>query len=104
MKELQQLFHLREHEDVIIKMCQDDNIDILLLQHHQILAGIIKGVFKSAKFYLRRILGNASLAIEELMTISKQVETSGFNVITPAHFFEWTTVNIDRRAENRKRN
>lgn len=75
LHQLHELFSSQCHKEDIRKLCQADTITWHFAPPYSPhFGGIYEAAVKSAKYHLRRVMGNASLTFEELNTLVKQAE------------------------------
>jgi len=75
LKELHQLLHSRTHQEKVDRMLKEDNIEWHFIQPHAPhFGGIWESAVKSAKYHLKRIVGDAALNFEEMYTALALIE------------------------------
>jgi len=73
---LHQLLHSQTHQEKIDRMLKEDNIEWHFIPlHAPHFGGIWESAVKSAKYHLKRIVGDAALNFEEMYTTLALIET-----------------------------
>ncbi|XP_020913427.1 uncharacterized protein LOC110251106 [Exaiptasia diaphana] len=107
-KELRRLIASEEHNDKVTTYLQQDNVEWHFIpQRGSHFGGLWEAGIKSMKYHLRRVLGNVSLAYEEMYTTLCQIEAclnsrpltplssspTDLQPLTPGHFLITTPLN-----------